>query len=297
MARARFLRRVLRAIGREIGEGAFSSAAATRLVTAALEAASRGPSSPPPERANGYPVPPGEMTNWVGISQSLDADSWKIAIDDSYRHFVSMLGGVNPEWCVLEPGCGCGRLALSIAPRVRSYIGFDVNRSLVGWCRENIPEGKFHHVDAKNEMYNPGGSATIRFPCEDSTVDLIYMSSVVTHLRRGDFEEFLREGARCLKPGGRMLFSCYLQSSAMQGRDTVPVDDIWTKSVSHILDEVSWVDDPISNTFVVYDGDWITLFADSLGFHHVKTAPGSWGGLEAEGVPLYGQDWLLLRKH
>jgi len=197
------------------------------------------------------------------------------------------------QWHVLEPGCGCGRLALSIAPRVHSYIGFDLNPALIAWCRENIPEGEFHHVDAKNEMYNPGGSAAIRFPCEDSTVDLIYMSSVVTHLRRGDFEEFLRESARCLKPGGRMLFSCYLQSSAKHGQDTVPLNTgIMTKPVFHALDEVSWVDDPNSNYFVVYDGDWIICLTDTLGFHCERQVSGNWGGYDS----VHWQDWMMLRK-
>jgi len=211
----------------------------------------------------------------------------------AWRELLAVLGReVSADWCVLEPGCGCGRLALSIAPRVRSYIGFDVDRSLIEWCRENIPEGEFHHVDAKNEMYNPGGSATLRFPCEDSTVDLIYMASVVTHLRRGDFEEFLRESARCLKPGGRMLFSCYLQSSAMRGRDTVPNQDLFTKSVSHILDEVTWVDDPASNLFVVYNDDWVLQFADSVELSQEKIEPGFWGGIESS----YWQDMVILRK-
>src|SRR5439155_7699 len=54
-----------------------------------------------------------------------------------------VVGGVPPEAydSVLDFGCGCGRIARQLIqqdPRPRAYLGIDVHRGMIQWCRENL---------------------------------------------------------------------------------------------------------------------------------------------------------------
>ena len=57
--------------------------------------------------------------------------------DEFLGHFVE-LGGLQPHHAVLDVGCGIGRMARPLVGYLDaqgSYVGFDVNRDAVGWCR------------------------------------------------------------------------------------------------------------------------------------------------------------------
>lgn len=107
---------------------------------------------------------------------------------DSYRKIFQFA----LDMTVLEIGCGIGRDALQfldiIGPAGR-YIGVDVTRDSILWCRRNISSRhanfSFVHFDAKHELYNPVGLAKsneFRLPASDRPVDFMCLGSVFTHL-------------------------------------------------------------------------------------------------------------------
>jgi SAM-dependent methyltransferase len=107
--------------------------------------------------------------------------------------------GASLEQCaaLLDWGCGCGRVLRHwwglTGPRV---VGCDINPRMVAWCDANLP---FAHV-ALNDVAPP-------LPYEDSSFDLVYAFSVMTHLSEDLQHRWMRECLRILAPGGFLLFS------------------------------------------------------------------------------------------
>lgn len=157
------------------------------------------------------------------------------------------LCGLRPDEAVLDVGCGIGRKTIfltdHLGPRGR-YEGTDVVKSGIDWCAEKItsafPNFRFSHIDVYNKWYNPTATRRAheyRFTFPDATFDLLTMGSVFTHMLRDDLENYLRESARVLKPGGRALISWFIlndESRALvsAGRSTLPF--------THQVDAVSW---------------------------------------------------------
>jgi SAM-dependent methyltransferase len=80
-------------------------------------------------------------------------------------------------------------------PTTRVF-GCDINPKMVEWCNEQLP-----FVEAAvNELSPP-------LPYRESTFDLVYAFSVMTHLSEELQHSWMRECRRVLKPGGYLLFS------------------------------------------------------------------------------------------
>jgi SAM-dependent methyltransferase len=127
--------------------------------------------------------------------------------------------GLRGDERVLDIGCGPGRFAAPLTARLGggSYEGFDIDRSSIGWCQQAItsrhPNFRFQVADIHNALYNPNGSQTAveyRFPFPDAAFDLALSLSVFTHMPPSETAHYLREAARVLRPGGRLLASFLL---------------------------------------------------------------------------------------
>lgn len=125
-------------------------------------------------------------------------------------HFVE-LGGLRPDARVLDTGSGVGRMAVPLTGFLRdgSYEGFDVVPQGVRWCQRNItprfPNFQFQRADLFNTKYNPRGGQSAsgyRFPYADASFDFAFATSLFTHLLPAEIENYLRETARVLSPGG-----------------------------------------------------------------------------------------------
>jgi SAM-dependent methyltransferase len=168
--------------------------------------------------------------------------------DEVGREFLGHfrdLGGLEPPDRVLDIGCGLGRMA---APLTRflasgSYHGFDVVGPTIKSCRRRFaayPGFHFDHVDVYNGKYNPNGKvppSAFSFPYADAAFDFAFATSVFTHMLPVDTERYLRETARVLRPGGRLLATWFVMTPAAAHRVAqhksdvdFPVrdDDVWT---------------------------------------------------------------------
>jgi SAM-dependent methyltransferase len=120
----------------------------------------------------------------------LSAETLMLLIKDEIKAGVKIL-----EW-----GCGPGRIIRQLAALLQgsgaSLFGCDYNIDSVQWCSKAIPGVTF----ARNDLQPP-------LPFADNSFDVLYSSSVFTHLSEEMHYAWLKENARVLKPGGLLVFT------------------------------------------------------------------------------------------
>lgn len=172
--------------------------------------------------ARELPLPPIPLMRAVGHRQASDdaIPEQFIAVGKHFVHHFKTLIGLEPEWRVLEVGCGCGRIARQLTDALDStgsYDGIDVAQHHVQWCTDNItthyPNFHFWHGDIHNTLYNPSGrlrAADYSFPFDTASFDFVFLTSVFTHMFPRDIDRYMAEITRVLRPGGRTFITYYL---------------------------------------------------------------------------------------
>jgi SAM-dependent methyltransferase len=93
---------------------------------------------------------------------------------------------------VLDWGCGCARVTRYLQKLGCSDLyGVDVDKTNIDWCRNNLPDIKFSHIDLMPPL-----------PFSEKQFDLVIGISIFTHLRENVQFLWLDELARILKPNG-----------------------------------------------------------------------------------------------
>ena len=176
-----------------------------------------------------------------------------IEIGDNFAHnYLVGRCRLAPDGAVLDIGSGNGQKARALTRylnRNGRYEGFDIVPSAVDWCAQTYAAAgfanfRFQHARLFSDWYNleaADRAETYRFPYEDETFDVAFMSSVATHLLPEALLNYLREARRVLKPGGRLLTTFFLMTSEaeqlkshtpVQGSQFVPLEpEIWTNSL------------------------------------------------------------------
>lgn len=111
-----------------------------------------------------------------------------------YRHYfefrhLKRICRFRADMNVLELGCGNGRWALSIAPRVKDYIGVDFSDSALQVARKQVEKNKL-----KNVLLIEKNIAEF---ISTDTYDLIYLSGVSQYLTDKEFTRMLGHVRRC----------------------------------------------------------------------------------------------------
>jgi SAM-dependent methyltransferase len=161
------------------------------------------------------PLPPGELRQLVGPSED--------------RYYDNPTGrpvfpGLPPSAYdfVFDWGCGCGRIARQLLqqnPQPGRYVGVDLHRGMIEWCRRNLSpyarSFEFHHQDIRNLGLNPSGTAEVLpFPAPDAAVTLFLAWSVFTHVNEAAATFYLQELGRVLHPEGVAITTWFLFDKA-----------------------------------------------------------------------------------
>ena len=103
--------------------------------------------------------------------------------------------GIGKEDVILEIGCGIGRVGTAVAPLCRKWIGCDVASNMLSLASERLKD--LSNVELKEiSGYGLDGVA-------DTSVDVVYCTVVFMHLESWDRYNYVLEGFRVLRPGGR----------------------------------------------------------------------------------------------
>ncbi len=132
---------------------------------------------------------------------------------------------LTEKQCVLDVGCGTGRLAIGLVSALKQaapqYVGMDISMTAVRWCRRYIAKTHacctFLHLPLRNERYNPAGiplDDAFRFPWPDASFDVIYLYSVFSHMRSPEIRIYLREFRRLLRPDGHVFLTAFTEPDA-----------------------------------------------------------------------------------
>jgi SAM-dependent methyltransferase len=118
---------------------------------------------------------------------------------------------------LLDFGCGVKftQALINHSLPIKKYVGVDVDREMIDFLRETVhdPRFEYFHIDAHNELYNPGGevlSEKIKLPIDGHLFDVICLFSVFTHLAPHDYRMMLKLLRRYVKPAGRLFYTVYI---------------------------------------------------------------------------------------
>ena len=164
-------------------------------------------------------IPPVELIaeNNVGIHQKDDVISEYKKISNYLATVLKNRAGLRPESDVLDMGCGLGRVAGPLTEYLTtgSYTGIDVVKTSIDWCSEafsRFDNFSFIHADLYSQFYNPQSShksEDYNFPFEDKSFDVIWSSSLFTHMLIAGVDNYLGEMARTIRVGG-CVWNSYL---------------------------------------------------------------------------------------
>lgn len=105
--------------------------------------------------------------------------------------------GIKPSDTVLEIGAGVGRVGKFLAPICHKWIGVDVSENMLTYAERRL--ATFDNV----KLVASNGYDLDQVASE--SVDVIYSTVVFMHLDEWDRFNYVQEGFRVLKPGGRLL--------------------------------------------------------------------------------------------
>ena len=147
-------------------------------------------------------------------------------IGKGFRFHLVNKAGLNKNSTVLEIGCGYGRVAVALTDLIVSpgrYDGVDIVEKAVDWCTKEItphyPNFRFHYADVSNPYakHEDGRSASAyRLPFGDNTYDVVYLTSVFSHMRPNEIRAYLNEISRVMKLHGKCFITYYLINSFVE---------------------------------------------------------------------------------
>ena len=211
---------------------------------------------------------------------------------------------LSPDDRIVEIGCGMGgdAIALSTFLTTGTYTGIDTNAASIAWLRDTVaarhPNFSFHHVDRHGGLpssENPLETGHAAFALPDGCADRIFLFSLFTHMSEQQVMAHLRECARVLEPGGRILANLFLYADEVLRSSRQANTGGWNLFFEHEIREgVRANSMDSSKSPVAFHNDTIRRRVAACGLDAIRYLPGAWSGHHS--VAHDGQDMIVLTK-
>ncbi len=109
---------------------------------------------------------------------------------------MAQLAQISPTDRVLDVACGTGTVSFALAPQAREVVGIDISPGMLAKARAIR-----HHRGIRNVHFVLGQAEHL--PFRDEQFDAAVCRLAIHHFPRPELE--IREMARVLKPGGRLV--------------------------------------------------------------------------------------------
>jgi SAM-dependent methyltransferase len=166
-------------------------------------------------------LPPNHMRIRIGVGNRIFANQvvFLTGSKDFWIHAFHS-GLCRLDSTIVDIGCGCGRYAHPLRDyRFKSerfsgkYIGIDIDEDMLRWCRQNYDAERFsfYRSNHASKAYQgvKHGNSHYQLPMAGESADLVFSTSLFTHLLEQQLENYCEESYRVLKPGGCMAMYCF----------------------------------------------------------------------------------------
>lgn len=207
----------------------------------------------------------------LALAQSIGSPTMETFRDWGNRQVqVLRHHGLADGMTIYDLGCGCGRTAQELQ---RSgwhgrYMGVDIISELVDELKRVCPG---YEVAVHQEL---------SILARDNSVDILFNWSVFTHLYPEETFVYMMDIFRCLKPGGKLIFSFLEMGSDRHQR-------IFYKNVETVRQGKR-----LTHLDQFLHRDWISRFAEKIGF----CAPEFTDGQDGRDHPPFGQALAVMTK-
>ncbi len=248
-------------------------------------------------------IPPGNLAieNKIGASMDPEAaqDEWREYGRLQMKDWVARQL-IAPHSNVLDVGCGLGRVAHTLAGWLKegSYTGIDITKSSIDWCIEHYAKYshfRFIHADLSNSHYNrpdAQDAATYQFPVEAGSMDFIWSTSLFTHMRIHEVDNYLGQMALAAKSGS-MIWNTYFildEESESLVRAGVPGWGV----LQHPIESGLYMTEDNPDHVIAFYLDKLVELHEKHGLEIICTSFGGWSG--RSGTNDNGQDVILAKK-
>jgi len=128
--------------------------------------------------------------------------------DDLHRDSVLYFGYIflminelpPPPACVLDAGCGDGRVASEMVKRRYAVTGLDYLETSIQYAKTMVPEATFLSGDLRKDL-------TVHYNLQAAQFDAVTMMEVYEHIPPDDCPAALANLSTVLRPGGSIIIS------------------------------------------------------------------------------------------
>jgi len=133
---------------------------------------------------------------WDGISKTREFGQICAGYnkEKDFWDFEETVPNLSTNMIFLDLGCGPGRMARFVAPKVKVYYGIDIHSELIGIAKE-------HYKNYSNVFFAKSNGHDIDIFVEEY-FDYVYERLLFIHIPKNIIIEYLVDCYRVLKPGG-----------------------------------------------------------------------------------------------